>query len=287
MMRVQDYPEAPVRVKAAPRLKWDIGALRSLMSSSEPLLRRIQVKKSLKAYYGFGDASGYAFGGSIQVGDNLWYEYGQWSTQVAEENSSNWRELANLVNFIERSIKQHALAGSKMFIFTDKQTAESAFWKGHSSSPKLFELVLRLRKLEMEHDIILHIVHVSGKRMISQGTDGLSRADHSTGVMQGKDIRDWVPLNQSALTREPRLVDWLAGVTKGMNFKTLSPNDWFAAGHEFGNFIWSPPPAAADVVVEQLGKVIMKRPEGMHLVVVPRLMTGRWRRHLGRHRWLL
>jgi hypothetical protein len=26
----------------------------------------------------------------------------------------------------------------------------------------------------------------------------------------------------------------------------------------------------------------MKRPESMHVIIVPRLMTGRWRRHLGR-----
>jgi hypothetical protein len=37
-MDIKDYPEAPVRVKAAPRLEWDIDALRSLMSASEPLL---------------------------------------------------------------------------------------------------------------------------------------------------------------------------------------------------------------------------------------------------------
>jgi hypothetical protein len=131
-------------VRAVPRLQWDIDALASLMSASEPLVHQIRCKKSLKAYYGFGDASGYAFGGSIQAGEDLWYEYGQWSTDV-EENSSNWRELANLVNFIERSLKQHELAGSELFIFTANQTAESAFWKGHSSSPKLFDLVLRLR----------------------------------------------------------------------------------------------------------------------------------------------
>jgi hypothetical protein len=108
---VENSPKAPVLVKAAPRLQWDIDALRSLMSAPEPLVRKIRRKKSLKAYYGFGDASGYAFGGSIQVGDNLWYEYGQWSTQFSEENSSNWQELANLVNFIKRSIETHGLAG--------------------------------------------------------------------------------------------------------------------------------------------------------------------------------
>lgn len=67
-----------------------------------------------------------------------------------------------------------------------------------------------------------------------------------------------------------------------MNFSTLTPEGWFTSGHGFGNYIWAPPPAAADVVVEQLGKAIMKRSESMHIIVVPRLMTGRWRRHLGR-----
>jgi hypothetical protein len=118
--------------------------------------------------------------------------------------------------------------------------------------------------------------------MIAQGTDGLSRVDHSTGVMQGRDIRDWVPLNENAFSREPKLTSWFEDVTKRLQFQTLTPEGWFTTGHEYGNFIWAPPPAAADVIVEQIGKAIMKRPEAMHIVVIPRLMTGRWRRHLGR-----
>ena len=98
----------------------------------------------MKAYYGFGDASSYGFGTTIQIGEDLWFEYGQWASEIAEESLSNCRELANLVNFIERSVEAHDLDGPELFIFTDNQTAESAFWKGHSSSPKLFDLVLRL-----------------------------------------------------------------------------------------------------------------------------------------------
>ena len=41
-------------------------------------------------------------------------------------------------------------------------------------------------------------------------------------------------------------------------------------------------PAGADVVAEQLGKARHKRPHAMHIVLVPRLMTGRWRRQLTR-----
>eukprot|EP00978_Attheya_sp_CCMP212_P002155 scaffold4461_cov48-Attheya_sp.AAC.1 len=59
-------------------------------------------------------------------------------------------------------------------MFTDNSTAEAAYWKGTSKSRKLFELVLMLKKLEVKYDIILHVIHVSGKRMMAQGTDGLS-----------------------------------------------------------------------------------------------------------------
>jgi hypothetical protein len=45
--------------------------------------------------------------------------------------------------------------------------------------------------------------------------------------------------------------------------------------------MWAPPPAVVDVLVEQLGKAQMKRPESLHLIIVPCLMMGRWRRHLG------
>jgi hypothetical protein len=83
---------------------------------------------------------------------------------------------------------EHKLAGSEIFIFTDNITAEAAFWKGNLLSPLLFDLILRLRKLEMDCIMIIHVIHAAGKRMIDQGTDGLSRADHTTGAIIGRDI---------------------------------------------------------------------------------------------------
>jgi hypothetical protein len=136
-----DHYDAPVTVKAVPRFVWDIKALAELMSGDQPLLRRVRVRRSMKAYYGFGGASGYGSGATIQIGEDLWFEYGQWVSEIAEESSLNWRELANLVNFIERAVLAHDLDGTELFMFTDNQTAELAFWKGHSSSPKLFEFV--------------------------------------------------------------------------------------------------------------------------------------------------
>ena len=167
-----------------------------------------------------------------------------------------------------------------MSLKTDNSTAEGAFWKGTSHSPKLCALVLRLRKLEMRTGMILHIIHVSGKRMIASGVDGMSRGDHSTGVMAGKDLVSFVPIHKSALERSPNLRPWLEDILEGHDAKFLDPKGWFSGAEAEGTFVWTPAPAAADLVVERLGTARHKRPNSLHLVVVPRLMTGYWRKAL-------
>ena len=156
---------------------------------------------------------------------------------------------------------QQMLTGHEIFMFTDNSTAEAAFWKGASASPKLFDLVLKLKQMELRHDIILHVIHISGKRMIAQGADGLSRADHSQGVMQGKPIRDFVPLHLDPLTREAGLKTWIRRITRGLDPTFLDPEGWYTTGHGRGTYVWTPSPAAAEVVVEQLGRARLKRPE--------------------------
>ena len=172
------------------------------------------------------------------------------------------------------------LDDGEVFMFTDNSTAEGAFSKGTSPSPKLCGLVLRLRKLEMRTGMILHIIHVSGKRMIASGIDGLSRGDHSSGVMQGEALETFVPVHQSAVERSPTLLPWLHSILEGHEAKFLTPEGWFDETGSEGTFVWSPAPAAADVVVERLGIARHKRPNSLHLVVVPRLMTGYWRKAL-------
>jgi hypothetical protein len=274
--------EVPVTVKAVPRFRDDIAALGQLMSAVNPPLKRVRCKKTARVFYGFGDASGSGFGAAIQVGDEIYYEYGQWCTEVSEDMTSNWRELNNLVEALERLATEHDLSGCEIFIFTDNSTAEAAYWKGTSKSRLLFELVLRMKSLEIAHDLHIHVLHVSGKRMIAAGPDGLSRAEHNMGVMLGKDMRYFIPIHLDPTVREPKISEWIEDVTRGLDFKILSPSGWFDDAHNDGNFVWTVPPAAAEVVVEQLGFIRLKRPNSMHLIIVPRLMTGRWRKHLGR-----
>jgi len=134
----------------------------------------------------------------------------------------------------------------------------------------------------MKRGLHLHVIHVSGQRMIRQGSDGLWRGDHTQGSMGAVPIRTFIPLHLLAFDQSPELLKWMKCVTYGMEFQYLDPAGWFEHHHGFGNYVWSPPPAACKVVIEQLAKARWKRPESLHLIIVPRLMTGRWRRHLTR-----
>jgi hypothetical protein len=183
---------------------------------------------------------------------------------------------------LEELVQQGELPeGSEIFLFTDNSTAESAMYKGTSSSKLLFDLVMRLRKLEMQGSIFLHIIWVAGKRMIAQGTDGLSRGDLGSGVMAGASMLDYVPINKSALERQPELTTWLKDLLPG-SWRFLEPDGWFDDCFSKGNFIWSPPPAAADAALDQLCESFHCRPDNGHIFVCPSLMTSRWRKKLGK-----
>jgi hypothetical protein len=91
-------------------------------------------------------------------------------------------------------------------------------------------------------------LHVSGRRMIAQGTDGLSRADHLEGVMQGtRRMEEYMPLHLDALDRSPALRELLSEVIRPIGGTFLLPEGWFTDGHKSGTYVWTPPPAAADV----------------------------------------
>jgi hypothetical protein len=62
----------------------------------------------------------------------------------------------------------------------------------------------------------------------------------------------------------------------------LQPFDWFYLGHQLGSFAWAPPPAAADVCLEQVATAIHKRPHSTRLILIPRLLTAAWCKLLGK-----
>jgi hypothetical protein len=293
----------------APRLRDDLLVLLELTKSAAPPLRLARPKRVFHVFYGFGDASGKGRGSTFQgfntvhhpecgegASNPVVYRVGVWGADD-ESESSNYREFTNLVEDTELEAASGRLREAELFLFTDNSTAESAFYKGSSSSKKLHALVLRLHKLSIEAQVTIHMIHVSGKRMIAQGTDGCSRGVLMEGVMAGKDMLSFIELDKSATERFPPLLDWIRSWTMQDGLMPLTPEEWFVEGHGIcGGYkdrhgiwmpkhepagklhLWAPPPAVADAMFEELLKARHKRNDTFHVIVVPRLMAPRWRR---------
>ena len=107
---------------------------------------------------------------------------------MVSEASSNYRELGNLVDTMEKYHQEGKLKGAEIFLLKNNLVLDNVFYKGTSSSRTLFELILRLRKVKLEENIRLHIIHVAGTRMIVSGVDALSRDETSKGVIERKNI---------------------------------------------------------------------------------------------------
>jgi hypothetical protein len=116
-VEVNAEPDCPSFVTAVPRLSGDIEAMQELCSCKKPPLQRVRCRKVGRAYYGFGDASKSSFGATVQIDDVLEYEYGQWTTEAGETNSSNWRELNNLVEALEPIFSTHVLGGCEFYVY--------------------------------------------------------------------------------------------------------------------------------------------------------------------------
>ena len=269
----------------------------ALFDSDSPPNIKVRCETIFIALYGSGDASGAGFGSAIQLPQKgLSYRIGVWDADVVVGESSNWREFTNCVEALEEEARKGTLKSSEVFFFTDNSTVERCFYKGSSSSPKLLELVIRLRRLEMSYALRLHISHVSGKRMIAWGVDGISRGQLNEGVMAGQPMLSFIPLYKTPIQMSDSLIGWVKSWL-GPKTEWLTPMDWYTTAHDIrgwsmpseynklslpilrpGHFVWSPPAGAADAALEELRKVRYKRQKSTHILLCHRLMTPRWYR---------
>ena len=275
----------PEKVQPVSRLKEDVKCLIELTSFAAPpkVIRRSS--KCGVVLYGFGDASGRGFGHAISIDGHLHTEFGQWSPAI-EEKHSNYKELRNLVNAVDKAHSLGALHNAELFLFTDNFVAECAYFNGGSNKSKeLDALVFQLWKLQMSESFILHVIHVAGTRMIECGVDGLSRGDKNEGVMKGVPLLAHVPIHLSPVERSSRLLDWIRGWWPSQecgHLKEMKPVNWFDDVMEMGNFLWTVPPAAGEAAVEQLCSHVHGRPHNSHIFIIPRLCTANWRKQLGK-----
>jgi hypothetical protein len=289
-------------------MKQDVEVVSCMFAAAMPAKRLVRGNKVARVLYGFGDAIGAGFGASWMMSaeggegeteqstKKIRYRFGRWGSDV-EGASSNYRELKKPVDVLEEIGGKDELRGVEVFLFTDNSTAEAAFARGSSSSKNLFLLVKRIKLLEMVMRMRIHIIHVSGKQMIVQGTDGLSRGALLEGVMGGDEMCSFVPLHKTAFERSQGLLTWLSGCCEelGKPFVCLSAEGWFDRGHDVigmdlnvdgvpiprtctGNFVWAPPPCVAAQCLEELRKARNKRQNSSHIFVCPRVMTSVWHR---------
>ena len=116
--------------------------------------------------------------------------------------------------------------------------------------------------------------------------------------MKGTPMESFIPLNKNALERSTDLKSWLESWTsEGLEF--LQARDWLLRGHNIvegsfesnshgfkwpvykkGTYVWAPPPAAAETMLEELRKARHRRTESTHVILIPRLMAPTWQKHL-------
>ena len=302
--KVWEDVDAPEFTTVSSRFAHDVRAFDTLFQGEEPVKLLIRGKNLWEVIYGFGDASGAGFGSSFvkAIDENkIYFRYGRWGSDL-DDSSSNFRELNNLVESLEELIEVQDLKGVEIFIFTDNSTAESAFYRGSSSVKTLFELILRLKKIEVKAGLKIVMIHIAGTRMIAQGVDGLSRGCLSEGVMRGEPISGFIPLHLNAFERCSLVENWLRGwceLPGDDPFLSLTPEGWFERGHDIvggaknsdgvwmpeyksGNYFWFPPPAAANICIDELRKARHKRQTSTHIFVCPRIMAPSWRRQMHR-----
>ena len=63
----------------------------------------------------------------------------------------------------------------ELFSFTDILLFMSVFYKRTSKNPLMFRIVLRLHQVQIRGYFILHVVHITGTRIIVAGIDVLSK----------------------------------------------------------------------------------------------------------------
>ena len=204
------YPE---HIRITDELLAHVNGLLKLFHTAEPLAAPICPDDKGKVRYHVGDASAKGFAAGTQYPD-LMIEGrdGLWRPDFAF-GGSNLREAQNIVNHLHYEIREGQQDGCEIWSASDNAVWAQVRHKGMSSAKHLFNLVLELRLVAREHEVWIHMFHISGNRMIATGMDGRSRGIFDARISLGFDLRQYFPLNVSAFDYKDTL--WKAGAKVG------------------------------------------------------------------------
>ena len=238
----------------------------------------------------YGDGSGSGTGGTIQVygrdGECPTMEawMGTWTPQV-HSFSSNWRELRTLVHTLERELGGTGwLHHSTLFYFTDNLVTYYIISGGSSSSPELQKLIRHLKYLELKLGIRLEVIHIPGKHMIEQGTDGLSRGLQLSGTRLKRAPQDETQRVFEAVQPTPRVLAWaheqLAPHCRHPTSIVMnSISSWTFQDITRQSSLWFPAPEWAHQLLDAVVNVWVERPwDTEAFFIIPRVFQRDWGR---------
>ena len=110
--------------------------------------------------------------------------------------------------------------------------------------------MLGLILVDMGTCCILYVMNVAGTRIKRAGIDGFSRGYILGGIINGKNLLNFINLNELADERSGgRLVSWIDSWWKdrteaawwGRALKRLLPDDWFDMHIQDRPIVWNPP----------------------------------------------
>ena len=135
----------------------------------------------------WSDASNYGFAESLAVDEHeelpqMAFTHGVWPDALAQF-SSNWHELATIVHSIRTRALE--LRGAQVHYMTDNTTSVKAVNTGTVRSPQLMKLSRELKLLQARYNIGVEAIHLPGRMMMKQGTDGASRQAPWLGMYSG------------------------------------------------------------------------------------------------------
>jgi hypothetical protein len=233
----------------------------------------------------FGDGSGTGTGGTFKLPNDVKLQMwkGKWRPSVYHFPSV-WKELATLEETLLRlraSLATNSVQGTTVFYFTDNSGVYWIATTGSSKSLSLHALIGRIRRLELELNCFLQVVHVPGLVLIEQGTDGLSRGvwmsscQHLASEDQlTKSIFDPLPFDRILVDRYTSRLHH--------DDRPWTYYHWdqpWKTRDCLGRFtVWFPPPELARQVLSFVLNAWMECPQiTSGLFFVPRVLETTWR----------
>ena len=213
---------------------------------------------------------------------------GLWD-KAAASMTSNWKELRSILIALRRERTEAARQGResplrqcRIYHATDNMVSESILARGTSTAPPLQQLMREIAYELMVQQCALIPVHVAGKRLIAQGTDGLSRGQTAVGTMSGDtdDVQAYNPLGGGLPDLPPALRRWCRA-RYGEQPHLREPDDWTADNVKGNDTLFYPHPLLARDALMSFRRHRMLAPSTTAATfLLPRRLHSQWQRQL-------